>query len=328
MTVGNGNDTGHARASRATLAVSAKCALGEGALWCARTRRLYWTDIEGARLWRHDPASGEHASWRLPERLATFALTADPHVLLVGLATHLAFFDLVTHTLTHIADIEPGMNTRLNDGRCDRQGRFVFGTKDEAAKPQPIGGFYRLDHDLSVHRLPLPAPAISNSIAFSPDGATMYFCDSPTREIFSCEYGADGHVGPPCRFVRLEDATGEPDGATVDADGGLWNAQWGGGRIVRYDARGNETERVIVPTHQPSCVTLGGPKLGTLYVTTARVGLDAATLSHERGAGSVFAATVARRGLPEPVFAGIRTPGTCTGYAQDPNAIGREPSHR
>jgi len=240
----------------------------------------------------------------MPERLATFALCADPHYLLLGLASHLAFFDIATGQTRHIVDVEAGMNTRVNDGRCDRQGRFVFGTKDEGSPLQAIGGFYRLNHDLSLERLPLPAPAISNSIAFSPDGATMYFCDSPTREIRACDYRADGGIANDRLFVRLADATGEPDGSTVDRDGGLWNAQWGGARVVRYGADGVETERVEVPTAQPSCVALGGAQLGTLYITSARVGLDAAALAGDLRAGGVFIATPARRGLPEPVFQG------------------------
>lgn len=292
------------RTLRASLAVDAKCVLGEGATWCARSGRFYWTDIEGARLWRYDPRDGRSTSWTMPERLATFALCGDEHVLLLGLASRLAFFDLNTGELQSIVDVEPGLNTRVNDGRCDRQGRFVFGTKDEASPVQPIGGFYRLGHDLSLERLPLPAPAISNSIAFSPDGATMYYCDSPTREIRACDYGADGRVSNDRVFTRLTDATGEPDGSTIDRDGGLWNAQWGGARVVRYDATGHETERVIVPTTQPSCVAFGGAQLGTLYTTSARVGLDAAALAGDPFAGGVFIATPARRGLPEPVFLG------------------------
>jgi L-arabinonolactonase len=290
---------------RATIAVDAKCSLGESALWCAKTARLYWVDIEGACLMRFEPSTGECFSWRMPERLATFALTADAQVVLLGLATQLAFFDLVMGDVTPIARIEPDLNTRVNDGRCDRQGRFVFGTKDEADPPRPIGGFYRLNRDLSVERLPLPAPAISNSIAFSPDGSIMYCCDSPTREILACDYDADGHVGAPHRFTRLDEADGVPDGSTVDAEGGLWNAQWGAGRVVRYDAHGRETERVLVPARQPSCVALGGARLDTLYVTTARVGLDARALAQEPSSGGVFSATVARRGLPEPVFEGM-----------------------
>ena len=292
------------RTSRAALVVDSKCTLGEGATWCAQTGRFYWTDIEGARLWRYDPADGRSTSWAMPERLATFALCADPHYLLLGLASRLAFFDLATGETRHIVDVEPGLNTRVNDGRCDRQGRFVFGTKDEGSPLQAIGGFYRLNRDLTLERLPLPAPAISNSIAFSPDGATMYYCDSPTREIRACDYGADGSVANDRLFTRLADATGEPDGSTVDRDGGLWNAQWGGARVVRYGADGVETERVEVPTVQPSCVALGGAQLGTLYITSARVGLDAAALAADSRAGGVFIATPARRGLPEPVFLG------------------------
>ncbi|CAB3641399.1 SMP-30/gluconolactonase/LRE family protein [Trinickia soli] len=289
---------------RASLAVRSRCALGEGATWCARTGRFYWTDIEGARLYRYDPATGERTSWDMPERLATFALCADPHYLLLGLATHLAFFDLTTREMRRIVEVEPGLDTRLNDGRCDRQGRFVFGTKHEGATLRAVGGFYRLGRDLSLERLPLPAPAISNSIAFSPDGATMYFCDSPTREILACDYGADGAVGNVRVFTRLTDSDGVPDGSTVDADGGLWNAQWGGARVVRYGADGVETDRVSVPTSQPSCVALGGPHLGTLYMTTARVELDAAALAAEHGAGAIFTVPSGRRGLPEPLFGG------------------------
>ncbi|CAH2895899.1 MAG: L-arabinolactonase (EC [uncultured Paraburkholderia sp.] len=304
MTASARSHAGAQPAKSAALLLDTKCTLGEGATWCARTGRFYWTDIEGARLWRYDPSDGRSTFWPMPERLATFALCADPHYLLLGLASHLAFFDIATGQTRHIVDVEAGMNTRVNDGRCDRQGRFVFGTKDEGSPLQAIGGFYRLNHDLSLERLPLPAPAISNSIAFSPDGATMYFCDSPTREIRACDYRADGGIANDRLLVRLADATGEPDGSTVDRDGGLWNAQWGGRRVVRYGADGVETERVEVPTAQPSCVALGGAQLGTLYITSARVGLDAAALAGDLRAGGVFIATPARRGLPEPVFQG------------------------
>jgi L-arabinonolactonase len=304
MTASARSHAGAQPAKSAALLLDTKCTLGEGATWCARTGRFYWTDIEGARLWRYDPSDGRSTFWPMPERLATFALCADPHYLLLGLASQLAFFDIATGQTRHIVDVEAGMNTRVNDGRCDRQGRFVFGTKDEGSPLQAIGGFYRLNHDLSLERLPLPAPAISNSIAFSPDGATMYFCDSPTREIRACDYRADGGIANDRLFVRLADATGEPDGSTVDRDCGLWNAQWGGGRVVRYGADGVETERVEVPTAQPSCVALGGAQLGTLYITSARVGLDAAALAGDLRAGGVFIATPARRGLPEPVFQG------------------------
>jgi L-arabinonolactonase len=289
---------------RAALLLDTKCTLGEAATWCAKTGRLYWTDIERARLWRYDPSDGRSTFWRMPERLATFALCADPHYLLLGLATHLAFFDLATGETRRIVDIEPGLTTRVNDGRCDRQGRFVFGTKDECSPARPVGGFYRLNIDLSLERLPLPAPAISNSIAFSPDGATMYYCDSLIPEIRACDYRADGSIARDRQFTQVSGAGVEPDGSTVDRDGGLWNAQWNGARVVRYGCDGVETDRIEVPTVQTTCVALGGPRLGTLYITSARTGLDAAALSNDTRAGGVFVAVTGRRGLPEPEFLG------------------------
>jgi L-arabinonolactonase len=290
----------------ATLVVNAQNTLGEGVTWCARSGRLYWTDIEGACLSRYDPRDGSHLTWEMPERLGCFALCEDEGTLLLGLASRLAFFDLETGELEPIVDIEPGMNTRVNDGRCDRQGRFVFGTMHEGTPRQALGSFYRLNRDLTLERLPLPAPMIANSIAFSPDGTTMYYCDSPTRAIRACDYGVDGMIANDRLFVVLSDATGVPDGSTVDADGGLWNAQWGGERVVRYGADGVETTRVKIPTAQPSCVTLGGARLDTLYVTSARAEMDEAALARDPHAGGVFAAQIEGAGLAEPLFQGQR----------------------
>ena len=290
----------------AELLVHAKCELGECATWCARSGRLYWVDIEGARLERYDPRDGKHVTWTMPERLGCFALCEDERTLLIGLASRLAFLDLETGAIEPIVEVEPGVPTRLNDGRCDRQGRFVFGTKYEGEPMQAIGGFYRLNHDLTLERLPLPAPAISNSIAFSPDGSTMYYCDTPTREIWACDYRTDGTIANQRTFVTLTEETGAPDGSTVDAEGGLWSAQWGGERVVRYGPDGLETERVKIPTAQPSCVTLGGALLDTLYVTSAREGMEEETLAREPHAGGVFAVRIGRQGLEEPRFQGRR----------------------
>lgn len=291
-------------AIRAELAVDARCTLGESVVWCARSGRLYWVDIEGARLWRHDPRDGATRKWAMPERLATFALCESLDWLLLGLASRLAFFNLDTGELRDVVPVEPGHGTRVNDGRCDRNGRFVFGTKDEREPLSARGGFYRLNRDLQLERLPLPAPAIANGIAFSPDGATLYYCDSPTREIRACAYGADGAIADDRVFARLADADGEPDGAAVDAAGGLWSAQWGVARVVRYGADGRETERVHVPTPQPSCVAFGGADLQQLFVTSARVGLDAAQLAADPRAGGIYTAGAGRLGLSEPWFAG------------------------
>lgn len=296
----------------AHLLVDKQCALGEGATWCARTGMFYWTDIEGKRLWRYDPADESSIAFDMPERLACFALCSNPDYLLLGLASRLAYFNLETRAIETIMLVEEGLPTRINDGKCDRQGRFVFGTKHDVPHAEAVGGFYRLHVDLTLERLPLGRCAISNSIAFSPDGARMYYCDSPTREILVCDYPSCDN---PRSFVKLTDTTGEPDGSTVDSDGGLWNAQWGGNRVVRYNTEGVETERVEVPTAQPSCVAFGGAptgltpgraELGTLYITSARIGLDDDALQDDPNAGGVFIATLAARGIEEPVFRAIK----------------------
>jgi L-arabinonolactonase len=165
-----------------------------------------------------------------------------------------------------------------------------------------VGGFYRLNHDLSLERLPLPGVAISNSVAFSPDGGTMYFCDSPSRSIQCCDYGDE--LGNVRHFVTLDDARGEPDGSAVDRDGGLWNAQWGLGRVVRYTPTGQLDRIIDVPALQPTKPAFAGTDFSALYITSARDGLDQAALASQPYAGALFVADAGFRGLPEPRFAG------------------------
>lgn len=275
--------------------------LGECVVWCDRSRRVLWTDILGAKLYAHDPASGTTTTWPMPEALASFALTGDDDRLLLGLASRLAFFNFSSGAITRICDVEAGLTTRLNDGRCDRQGRFVFGTFNTVEPRASIGGYYRLGADLKLERLPLSNCAIANSICFSPDGATMYYCNSPDRVIRCCDYDpASGAISNDRVFATLEGEAGEPDGSCIDADGHLWNAQWGASRVVRYAPDGS-VERVIdSPALQPSCVAIGGPAMDMLYVTSARVGMSEPAV-HD---GALFSMHLdVPCGLPETRFA-------------------------
>lgn len=278
--------------------------LGEGVVWCEREQALYWTDIHNAVLWRHRPADGQTRQWPMPERLGCLALCQEPGWLLLALASRLAFFHPETGELRELHRLPGRGDTRANDGGCDRQGRLVFGTLHEPAQgdKQPVGAFWRLNADLSLEQLPLPGVAIANSIAFSPDGETMYFCDSLDKRIQRCAYG--DVIGPVSTFVALSDQPGEPDGSAVDAEGGLWNAQWGAARIVRYLPDGRLDQILVVPTGQPTRPAFGGPALSTLYVTSAHDGMDDAARSQDPQAGHVFALDVGVRGLPEVRFAG------------------------
>lgn len=288
-----------------SVAVDAGNRLGEGVVWCERAQALYWTDIHAATLWRLTPGDGKVRTWTMPERLGSFALCEANGWLLLALASRLAFFHLESGEMRPLHTIEPDLDTRANDGACDRQGRFVFGTLHEphdGAGKRALGGFYRLNADLTLEALPLPKVAIANSIAFSPDGATLYFCDSLRKRIECCAYG--DALGVPSTFVDLVDADGEPDGSAVDAEGALWNAQWGAARVVRYLPNGQENRVLAIPTAQPTRAAFGGPRLDTLYVTSAHDGLSQAVRENDRHAGALFAADAGVCGLPEPRFAG------------------------
>lgn len=286
----------------AQLLVDARARLGECPLWCERSGALYWTDIESATVSRWRERDGQLRHWTLPERVGCFALCERPSTLLLGLASGIALFDTDSEALSPIRPVEPeNAGTRINDGRCDRQGRLVFGmfNRQEAA----IGHFYRVHPDLGIERLPLPPVGVANSIAFSPDGSTMYFTDSPSRTIQRLDYAADGRLGAPRVFVRLGAHEGFADGSTVDAQGGLWSAQWRGRCVVRYDLHGTQTHRLEIPASQVTCPAFGGAALDRLFVTTARTGLDAAALQSEPAAGGVFVLESGSRGLPESRFA-------------------------
>lgn len=284
--------------------------LGEGVLWNDHTRRVLWTDIGAARLHSLDPVSGEKREWVMPERLCCFALTDDDDVLLLGLASRLAFFNLATEEITPICAVEAELPmTRVNDGRCDREGRFVFGTLDESAPKTAIASFYRLNLDLTLERLPLPKIAISNSICFSLDGSAMYFTDSMQGVLYRWDGYASGDLGAISVFADVAADTqgaAAPDGATIDAEGYLWSAQWGGARVVRYAPDG-AVERILrLPVAQPSCLSLGGASLDTLFVTSAQEGMTAGQLAAEPLAGALFHTRLANvRGVPEVRFGGL-----------------------
>ena len=283
------------------LRVDSHDRLGECALWCEQTGSFWWTDIEGSKICQLQ-GDGSLREWKLPERVGSFAFCAgSASKLLLGLASGIAVFDTGDESLSLVIPVEADQpTTRINDGRCDRQGRFVFGMFNPAEAP--IGGIYRVHPDLRVERLPLPATAVANSICFSPDGATMYYGDSPTRTIWSLDYHVDGRIGKPRTFVQLRADEGFPDGSCIDADGGLWNAQWEGRCVVRYDADGLESDRIAMPVSRLTCPALGGAGLNVLYVTSARGGLSKERLREQPHAGGVFTAPVRWRGLPESRF--------------------------
>ena len=281
------------------LLLDAHAVLGEGPHWDAAAERLIWVDIEGCAVHLTDRRGGDRAL-----AIGSRVGAAVPRVgggLLLALADGFAFLDTTTGAVepaVAVEDDRPG--NRMNDGACDPAGRFLAGTMaiDESQHDQ--GTLYRLDPDLSV--TPLLAPVtISNGIGFSLDGGTMYYVDTPTQRVDAFDY--DVATGVPTRRRALAEfppADGAPDGLTVDAEGCLWVAFWGGGCLRRLAPDGGVLATVEVPVANVTSCAFGGPSLDELYITTAFPEAG----EPEPHAGGVFVARPGVRGLPGVAFAG------------------------
>jgi L-arabinonolactonase len=278
--------------------------LGEGPAWSADEQKIYWVDIEKSQLWSYDPQKGAVRTWNSPERITAFAFRYQ-RGLLVAFESGLAIYDPHTGETEKIQDVEPDLAaTRMNDGRCDRQGRFIIGGMDESGNGEPVSNVYRVDADRSVNKI-ISGVACANSTCFSPDGRVMYFADTPTGQIWAYDYDTNtGAVANRRVFADFSDQPGMPDGSIVDAEGFLWNAQWNGHRVVRYRPDGTVDRIVDMPVLNPTCVAFGGKDLDVLYVTTARYHMTPEQIDAEPLSGGLFAVKIDVQGLHEPKFCG------------------------
>jgi sugar lactone lactonase YvrE len=287
-------------ASRIECVVRGADQLGETPLWCERERKLWWLDIEQPKLQSFRPADGRHDVVDVETTfLGSQALGDD--------GAHLLALDLELHrrdrsgALSRLARVEPGVDNRLNDGRVDARGRFWVGTMDNALH-RPAGALYRVDPDGSVHRF-VEGVIVSNGIAFSPDSRTLYFTDTRRYQTWRFDFDLDaGRITNRRLFADYSGSKDRPDGACVDADGGLWTAFFAGGRVVRYRPDGTVDVVVRMPVTNPTCLCFGGADLRTLYVTTATKFLTPAQRAAEPLAGSLLAIHGLAQGLPEHRF--------------------------
>jgi sugar lactone lactonase YvrE len=274
--------------------------LGEVPRWHATENALYWIDALKPAIHRYDPASGNVESWTPPEKLGSFAPCAKGGVIIAG-RNGFALYDPRAATFARISDPENQAEENiLNDGRCDPRGRFWAGSMTKTMKGA-TGRLYRVDKGQTE-----PCDEniwVSNGIAWSPDGATMYFADSHVHTIFAYAYDvARGKLGTRRVFAHLTAATGVPDGASCDAEGYLWVAMFDGACIARFAPDGRLDRTVPMPVSRPTAVAFGGPGLRTMYVTTARFRLAPEKLAAEAHAGGLLALDVGVAGLPEPMY--------------------------
>jgi len=281
---------------------SARCHVGENPLYDEARDRLFWIDV------RETPAihaitlpSGAEATWPMREDIGSIALT-DDNRLLVALRSGFAFFDCGSGAMTPIVDPEPDLpHNRLNDGKCDAAGRYWCGSMNPESGTAD-GSLYVLERNLQWRKV-LDDLLTPNGMAWSVDGATMYLADTRRGHIyaFAFDTGA-GTLSERRIFADLGAMPGGPDGATLDADGFLWSAQFDGGCLVRYAPDGAMDRVVRLPVTKPTSCAFGGPGYRQLYVTTATRGLDEDDLRAEPLAGRVLVLDVGVAGRPPIPF--------------------------
>jgi len=288
-----------------SVALDCRNNLGESVIWDEQTQQLWWVNIHEGQIWSWAPFLSEQPRvFQLDEKVGAVALRKRGGIA-AALQSGFAVFDPATGGVEVIADIERNLSTtRLNDGRVDLAGRFVCGGMDEGNPQRAISAVYTLDEGGNVRRL-IEGIACANSICWSPDGTTLYFTDMPTRRIDAFDYDLTSSAVSNRRpFADLSTEPGFADGSVVDAEGYLWNAQWGGSKVVRYSPKGFVDREIRLPVANPTCLTFGGSDLDILFVTSAWFGLDETARANQASAGSLFALKPGVRGRLENRFAG------------------------
>lgn len=301
---------------RVEVALASSHELGEGALWSQRHQAFLHVDIYGPSshgpepaVYVHDPYNGKPLK-RYP--MPSFTGTVVPRAgggLVVALADGIAAIDEDTGAVTHLCNPDGNAENRFNDGKCAPDGRFWVGTMGRPGKVNKgQGGLYVLHASGAAERA-LSGITISNGLAWSGDGKTMYYIDTPTDCVYAFDYdaGAGAITNQRVAFAIPEpEVNGHPDGMTIDSAGNLWVAQWGGGKVVAYEpATGRVVAEVRVPAAHTSSCAFGGQGLTDLYITTAKEHLTPAQREAQPGAGHCFLVrNVGWTGVPAPEYRG------------------------
>lgn len=284
--------------------IASRCTLGECPVWDERLQCLWWTDIQERKLHAWDWNTKAVRTFACPERLCSFGLTTDPAWLVCAFESGFALFQpTLEQTRWIVRPEESYRGIRLNDGRVDRRGNFWAGSMVENAElaGAELGSLYRLSPDGTVSRH-VDGIEISNSIAWSASGDTLWLADSTAGQIWQYPLDVDGQeLGVRSNFAKTQGEV-SPDGSDVDSDGCLWNAEWGGSSVARYWKDGSLSLRLTVPVSQPTCIAFGGPQLDCLFVTSAREDLSESVLEAEIDAGSTLIYQSSVVGLPAPKF--------------------------
>ena len=287
---------------KAELVLDEQALLGEGALWYPKTRQLFWVDIEGKKLHQYRPSDERTHTIDVGERIGTVVLTANDEVI-VALQKGIFSLDLKDESLTLIANpLEGKQNIRFNDGKCDPAGRFWVGSM-HLETHKGVAALYRLNTDYTVEQV-LDDVTISNGIVWSLDHQTMYYIDTSTHCVQAFDYElSTGQIARPRKVVDIPENIGHPDGMTIDEEGMLWIAHWGGNSVGRWSPETGELLATIeVPAPLVTSCAFGDSDLSTLYITTARTDLNDEQQTMYPHSGGVFSAKPGVRGVAPYLF--------------------------
>ena len=289
----------------AHCALEMRSILGESPMWHVAESRLYWLDLRRPAIYRFDPATGrnEPVKAELGSYVGGLVFRADGS-LVVDNRDGIHGVDRASGRLLPLANPEPDKpGNWFNDAKCDRLGRLWAGSGD-SKETAATGSLYVFERDHSWHAVDGNI-ICSNGPAFSPDGRTAYFSDSYAQQVVRYDIDpATGEIGRRRPFVKITAPDVYPDGLTVDAEAGVWVAEWDAWRIARYTPDGAFDREVRLPVPRPTAMAFGGNDFRTLYITTASIGLSDAQLAEAPLSGSLFACRPGIAGLAEPVYAG------------------------
>lgn len=280
--------------------LDARARLGEGPVWDAVTQTLFWVDVYNHRVHQFDPATGKDRYFDTGEVVGALA-PAGPDRLIIARKSTLAYLNTQTGDLQTLASLEfsSPTDTRCNDGKCDPQGRFWIGT---CSGTPGAAALYRYDPDGTVQTMETGL-TISNGLGWSPDGCTFYLTDSAPQKIYAYDFEPEsGTLSNRRVFVDLSAEAVEPDGLTIDSEGNIWSALWGGWAIACFAPTGQELGRLKMPVPRPTSLTFGGQDLSDLYITSASVDMTQTELQDCFIAGDLFHLSTSSTGLPTNVF--------------------------
>lgn len=287
-------------------AVPAKAQLGECPLWSESEAVLYWVDISGRLIHRYDPATGTDVTRATPGRPGSIALTETRGLLLVASEHEVGWFEWEKGAYTPWVQLEPpGTRNRLNDGRCDRHGRFWVGSMWETAAADKFTGMLHRIEPSGAAETVRTGIGVTNGLAFSSDGRTMYFADTLHDTIWKYDYDPDTGAATNERvFSDFAGLPGRPDGACIDSEGGYWVACVHGGAVARLAPDGSVDRIIDVPVARPTMPAFGGPALDVLYVTSIGDGSSRLTGEPHSHDGDLLAIDVGITGVVETPFGG------------------------